>query len=349
MKRLVAWLACLVLAGCLEEPEVVAPDRPPGTGTTPAPRVLVVNSLSETLSSLDLATSEMTVRAALLGRWPSRLESAGNERILAVASGDNAVDVLDARSLAVVHSIDIGIGANPWHAFPYSNRHAIVSGWQAHEVRRIDWVLGRASAPLPTHAGPEGIVVSGTLAFVACTGYVGGDEGYETGRVDVIDLDAWTVVRSIDVGRNPQDLCMDASGRVHVLCTGTYGAGSKPEAGSVHIVDANSFAVEAVVPLGGSPGRFVCTDAGIVWVAGFEGGVRRYDAESGAILPELADATLAAAGFSAVDWDATTDTIWLTHFELDLLLAVDASSGAIDDQWIVGDGPGDVLVFRPEN
>jgi hypothetical protein len=86
-----------------------------------------------------------------------------------------------------------------------------------------------------------------------------------------------------------------------------------------------------------------------MWVAGFEGGVRRYDASTGAVLPELADPTLRGDGFSALAWDATTGTVWITYFDQDLLLAIDGTTGQITGTWTVGDGPSDVLVVRDED
>jgi hypothetical protein len=291
----------------------------------------------------------MTVQAAVLGSWPSRITRAGTETLLAVSSGDNAVQVVNARTLETVRSIDMGVGANPWQATPYSAQRAIVSNWLTSEVRRIDWELGLASSSLQTSLGPEGVTVRDGAAYVACTGYVGGSQGYGPGHVDVVDLDAWTIVASVEVGRNPQDLCVDEAGRVHVLCTGTYGTGPNPETGSVHILDPLSRTVVDVVPLGGAPGRLAPASGDVMWVAGFEGGVRRYDASTGAVLPELADPTLRGGGFSALDWDATTGTVWITHFDQDLLLAIDGTTGEITGTWLVGDGPSDVLVVRDED
>jgi hypothetical protein len=86
-----------------------------------------------------------------------------------------------------------------------------------------------------------------------------------------------------------------------------------------------------------------------MWVAGIDGGVRRHDAPTGAVPPELADPTLRGDGSSALSLAATTETVWITHFDQDLLLAIDGTTGEITGTWLVGDGPSDVLVVRDED
>ncbi len=141
---------------------------------------------------------------------------------------------------------------------------------------------------------------------------------------------------------------MDPDGRVHVLCTGTYGTGPEDEAGSVHVVDRASFAVVDTVDLGDAPGRFALDDDGVVWVAGFSGGVRRYVASSLEILPDPTDPALTSSGLSGVAVDAATGTVFVAHFDRDLLLAIDAASVGLREAWLAGDGPVDVLVLRPD-
>jgi DNA-binding beta-propeller fold protein YncE len=150
------------------------------------------------------------------------------------------------------------------------------------------------------------------------------------------------------VGHNPQDVLVDDAGRVHVLCTGTYGAPPDPE-GSVWVLDPATHGVVDSVDLRGSPGRFALDRSGTVWVAGFSGGLRRYDAATLQVLENPADPVLAADGLSAVDVDELGGIAYVTSFDADLLLAVDTASLAVRDVWIVGDGPVDVRVSRPAN
>jgi DNA-binding beta-propeller fold protein YncE len=311
----------------------------------------VVNTLSETLSALDLASGQLTVQAALLGTWANRIAALPSEggELLVAASGQNAVELLRPSDLAHRVTIDLGPGANPWFALPLSASRGLVSDWLSGDVRPLDLTNGRAGPRVPTTPGPEGMAVLGERAFVACTNYQGPEGTFGEGRVDVVDLRSWRVVDSFAVGRNPQDVLVDPLGRIHVLCTGTYGSGADPEEGSVYVLEPASGAILGVVPLGGSPGRFVRGEGSTIWVTGFRGGVRRYDAQSLAILPDPPDPTLAQGGFSALAWDAAEGTLYVTSFEADLLLAVDGASATVREAWVVGDGPVDVWVYRPEN
>jgi hypothetical protein len=115
----------------------------------------------------------------------------------------------------------------------------------------------------------------------------------------------------------------------------------------VHVFDPVTLAPAGSVALGGSPGRLVRGEEGVMWVAGFYGGLRRYDAATLAVLPDPADPSLRADGLSAVAWDPAGGAAWVTSFDRDLLVRVDGASLAVTGAWLVGDGPVDVLVVRP--
>jgi DNA-binding beta-propeller fold protein YncE len=345
MRRLA--LGLLVLAGCAENPGgIETPDDAGGTAPVP-PRVLVVNTLSETLSTLDLTSREVTVRAADLGAWANRIMiMPGGSGLLVVSSGENRVTAHNGRDFAVRFGIDVEPGSSPWLAVPLSLGQGLMTNWRSSDLRRLDLFAGRAGPPLPLSPGPEGFAVSGRRAWVACTGWQA-DGQFGEGRLDVVDLDVWSVIARIPVGKNPQDVLVDRAGRIHVLCTGTYDGGPIPESGSVHVVDPEALAVIAVLPLGYSPGRLAAGAGDTVWVAGFSGGLRRYDAASLTLLADPVDPALRADGLSAVAWDEASGTAFVTSFDLDLLVAVDGVTLAVIGTWIVGDGPVDVRVFRP--
>jgi DNA-binding beta-propeller fold protein YncE len=307
--------------------------------------VLVVNTLSETLSSLDPDTGEMTVQAAVAGTWVNRISRDG-PYLLVTSSGANRVDRLAAVDLSPAGEVDLGPGSNPWATVPIPDGRALTTSWLAGNVRITDPGAGTAGTALATTPGPEGMAVAGGLAWIACTNWQGTDFG--EGRVDVVDLAAWEIVASIPVARNPQDVLVDADGRIHVLCTGTYGGGAAPEPGRVQVLDAAARAVVAEVPLGGAPGRFVEAPDGTVWVSGFEGGIRRYRADTLEMLPDPADPVLAAPGFTGIAIDPATGTAYVASFDSDLLIAIDGTTVEISGAWTVGDGPVDVLAYRPE-
>lgn len=344
-----ALVALLFAGGCSDDPAGPPPDPVPPEDLPPSPpRVLVLNGLSETLSSLDPVTGTMTVQAAVLGAWPNRLTATPDGReLLVTASGDNEVEILAAHDLSRRGGVDAGRGSNPWQAVATSRADGLVTSWLSGDVRRLDLAAHTAGPPLATTRGPEGFVVHDGHAWIACTNYR--ENGtYGPGRLDVVDLAAWRVVASVAVGRNPQDVLVDGDGRVHVLCTGTYGNGPDDEAGSVHVVDPATYAVVGRVELGGSPGRFALDAADVVWVSGFAGGLRRYRSSDLAILPDPTDRALTSPGLTGITADPASSTIWLASFDADLLLEVDPAGVRVRNAWIVGDGPVDVLVLRPD-
>jgi DNA-binding beta-propeller fold protein YncE len=337
-------------AGC-EEEEPADPNLPllpTGSAASIPSRVLVVNTLSETLSSLDPDRRTMTVQAAVVGTWTNRARVTPDARTILIAnSGDNGIEVLNARDLSRRGEIDLGPGSSPWIAVPVSDHEAVVSNWLSNDVRLLRFGLGSAGPPIATAPGPEGVALRGRIAYVACTNFAGSEGSYGAGVLEVVDLEAGTRIRSIEVGTNPQDVIVTSDDRLHVLCTGDYGVGGS-ERGRVHVLDPETGETEEVLDVGGSPGRLAEDGQGIVWVAGFDGGVRRYRSVSLEVLPDPPDPTLRAPGFSGVAIDAVTGTVYVTNFDTDRLLAVDPEEAITESEWLVGDGPVDVLVVRPD-
>lgn len=346
--RLTLVLGLGLILGCAEDPPV-APVAPPAVdGRSVSPAVLVVNTLSETLSRLDLDDGTMRVQAAVAGTWANRIDVAyGGHLLLVTNSGSNEIALLDGTSLEPIGTIDVGQGRNPWLARELEGGRALVSNWLSSEVCILDLRRRRAGATVTTTPGPEGFAVIGDMAFVACTNYQGAEGSYGEGHLDVVDLSVPRVVASVVIGKNPQDVLVAPDGLVHVVCTGDYAASGGTE-GRVDVVDPVALVVVASVLVGGSPGCAALGPDGAMWVAGFSGGIRRYDPATREILHDPLDPSLDRVGLSAIAADGPGGRMYVTSFEEDLLLAVDAATRQVVEAWIVGDGPVDALVVRPQ-
>ena len=345
MKRFAWFLLAAATFGCVDDHEVapVAPPPPTGSGSV-APAVFVLNTLSETISRLDLDTGTMLVQAAVAGTWTNRIAPAvSGQRLLVTNSGSNTVSIFEESNLTPAGTIDVGEGKNPWLAREIEDGRALVSNWLASEVRILDLQHRSVGPAAITTPGPEGFAVIGDTAFVACTNFQGTEGVYGEGHLDVVDLREPRVVASIVVSTNPQDVVVGPDGLVHVVCTGDYATGST---GRVDVVDPVSLAVVESIPVGGSPGCIVEGPDGAMWVAGYSGGICRYDPVTRQILSDPIDSTAQRTGLSAIDADDTTGRLYVAAFEDDLLLAVDATTRLVVDAWLVGDGPVDVLVVR---
>jgi DNA-binding beta-propeller fold protein YncE len=338
----IALFLSIVFSGCLSDSHSPPKPPPPDDALPPLPQVLVVNSRSESISKLDLETGVMTVNATVTGAVPNRMaRDAGRREILVAVSGENEIQFFAEQNLSLAGAVDVGAGSNPWEAAIWKETKAIATNWLSGKIVEIDLAGRNAGRQMQTSvSGPEGILIIGDLAYVACTHYQS-SQTFLDGQLDVIDLASWKRIASIPVALNPQDVKEGPDGRLHVLCTGNYGT----ESGKVTVVDPVGFATQTI-ELGGSPGRVAMGGGGIAWIAGDQGGVRRYDARSLEVFPPLEDPALSAPGFSAVAWDSAGGTVYAASFEADLLIAIDESSLAIRDAWIVGDGPVDVLVLR---
>jgi len=345
LKRALVLLLAAASFGCVRESptEPVAPPPPVGTGHA-TPAVYVLNTLSETISRLDLTTGTMNVQAALAGTWANRISVADDGALLLVTnSGSNSIAVIAPGNLGTQQSISLGPNKNPWLACGLPDGRALVSNWIASEVQLVDVRHRTAGAVAHTSPGPEGFAVRGDTAFVACTNYQGQQGSYGQGHLDVVDLRGPSVVASVAVSTNPQDVVLDSTGFVHVVCTGDYaGAG-----GHVDVVDPRTLSVVASIPIAGAPGAAVQGADGAMWVAGFSGGVTRYDPATRQVLADPLDVALQIPGLSAIASDPSAHRIYVADFDDDLLLQVDADTRAVTNAWLVGDGPIDILVFLP--
>ncbi len=345
--RLLA-VSAVLLAACSEEP--AGPDpvtELPDEDVSGVPaRILVVNSNSETLSSLDPSTGVMTVQARTLGTWTNRITAVPpGRRLLVTNSGDNAIEIVDAEDLASLGTVEVGPGHNPWTAVAVDGGRAVITNWLSGTIRVGNLLDGSAAEPVETTPGPEGVLVQGETAWIACTNFRSDGEWGE-GRVDVVDLETGTVTASIPVGANPRDIAEAPDGRLHVLCTGTYGGAGDP-GGTVHVLEPTARAAADTLLLGGSPTRLDVDDSGTMWAVGPAGGLRRWNSSTLEPLPDPADDVLGGPGLSALDADPARSAVWITHFDEDLLLEVDAGTLEIRDAWLVGDGPVDVLAHDP--
>lgn len=244
-------------------------------GCSDAQRVVVVNGLSSAMSVVDLGLPPSVTDhfgGNTLGPNANRVVVRGSEAFVVnsgtFGSAENAsVQVIDLTTGALVRTIPLPDGDNPWTMAFVNDFKAYVTNWLSDSVTVINPQLSGPSAvvgriELPPISAPEGIVVYEGRAYTANTGLDLGTFLYGPGTVSVIDTITDTLVdadgdpsNGLDTpvflsGVNPQDLEVDGQGKLWVVCTGDWWS----VFGSVDIVDLDSLSTEATIPVGGSPG-----------------------------------------------------------------------------------------------
>ncbi len=194
-----------------------------------------------------VASSTLVEHAVVpVGRGPIQLcSAAGGELIVALASGDTTLTVLDGRTAGVRSRVEVGPA--PWNAVAQGSRVYVAMHTDApaeclDAVQVVDCEEGRivATIPLPVESRPK-IVVP---AFERERLYA---LNSGNGTVAEVDTQSNTVLRTIDVGRNPQ-YGQRGQGTLYVANGGSH---------DVVAVDEETFSVLHRVPVGRGPERCV--------------------------------------------------------------------------------------------
>jgi len=277
------------------------------------PRTLyVLNGSAETVSKMVIETGEVQQT----GQIPNRIY-AHQEKIYVLDSGTSDIKVINPMTDEVIRTIVLKPGANPYEMVFVGHDKAYVSNWVANSVSVVDIQSGETVGEIEVGKGPEGLLLVNNQAMVANTGYSGWGLPYEQGSVSVIDILADSVMHTIPVPTNPQDLALAPDGRVHVLCTGNYDDVS----GKIAVIDLytgpfwDTPAVIDTIEIGGSPGDLAITPNGkaycIAWGDGEHGFLTSYDAFSGQIYHDARDPILVGPNAGQVLYDGRENCLWL--------------------------------------
>lgn len=329
-------------SGCSTDPQSVE------TGLFPAGERMayVVNGLSETLSGIDLANGNVYNDVLELGKWPNDISGeAGGGILYVVNSGDNQVMEIDRETGRVTRRIDVGVGQNPWECESDGTR-LWVTNFLTGEVAVIDLGAWIVSERIEVGTTLEAVASDEDGVYVTDTAYRYGSFG--RGKVIKLNRSTGTEVGATYVGTNPQDLLLDQTGRLHVLCTGSYTQNGEAEEGEVHIIDQVSMVPLDTVSLGGNPSSMCEAAEGIIYVAGYWGGVMAYEAASLEIINDSVSPLLGGDGYTDIESDPSSGTLYICEFDADRVIVLDRSTGTVMRRIGVGDGPVRILISEEE-
>ena len=189
-------------------------------GFSQIPRsVYTVNSLGQNLSKINIENGNVVPDALPLGLFANYIRI-NNEKAYVVNSGANNIQIIDLAGPTTITTIDLGAGSNPW-AFDFINDSLIaVSLLFVNQVAIVNLISKQVSQNITVGTGPEGVKYHDGKIYVTNTGFNG--SGYDPGIVSVIDANTYTVINTLNVGTNPQDLDIDSQGQLIVACSGDY-------------------------------------------------------------------------------------------------------------------------------
>ncbi|MBN1155279.1 T9SS type A sorting domain-containing protein, partial [candidate division KSB1 bacterium] len=204
----------------------------------------------------------------------------------------------------------------------------------------------------------QGILIDENMAFVANSGYSGWGIPYAQATISVIDTRSDSVIHTINVPMNAQDVAIDPLGRIHTLCTGDYYSSF----GCVAVIDMhsgpnrNTPAVVDTIIIGGSPSDIAITENGkaycIDWGNETHGYLYSYDALNHTAMHTALNPILVGPNVSRLAYDAVENVLWIPTMNIyggdGSLQKFDAVSDSI--VWksaVIGSGSYDLAILEP--
>jgi hypothetical protein len=303
------------------------------------PTAYVVNTNGETLSKINLRTGSVDNNFLTIGTgvysFPNQIV-VRDTLAFVIASGTDEMQIVNLNTEQTEYFINTGASSNPYWIDFADEQYLYITLMMKNSVAKVDWLSGTAESEVVVGKSPEGIIIVGDKAYIACTGFDFDTWQYDPGEVSVYDIPADTMIRTIAVGLNPQYLDLDDSGRIHVVCTGDYAT----VFGCIYLIDIRKEVIVDSIKLGGTPGQISIGPDNVAYVAAAgwsqDGYVYSYNAASGEVYHdannplEVDQNCLTVAAFQ----DSTVFTGSFT----DYVNVVD-SSGANLHRYAVGDGP----------
>lgn len=305
------WFA-IVFAGC-------DGDNPMGPQGTDVQRAFVLNSISNTISVIEL--DSLTVRNDVIDLGPNStavgFSFQGNRAIVPNGRANN-VAVIDLENLTVAGVIDLPEGSGATGSAFLNDNIAFVCNLGLNSVSRIDLQSMTLTDTIGVGTAPSGVAIANGKVFVVNTNVdLTTFEKLGNGTVSVIDPNTLQVTNTIDAGAtNSQFIAVDLEGNLIVVNSGDFGAGN----GTISVIDPESETVTAgPVTIGDFPGAFNINSEGMAYIASFSAGLYAFNTRTNEVVrggdnPLAAtDASGNPLGSAGVDFDAE-DNIYSVHF-----------------------------------
>lgn len=313
MRLLLIIFSILSLAffiGCSE-----SSSNPADNNGETARTLYLINGSAETLSKMVISDGTITQNIVNTGLIPNRILT-HNGLIYVVNSGTDNIMVIDPQNEGVI-SKTIGLvqGNNPWQMAFVSSDKAYVTNFKDNSVSVINVTTESVLKDITVGTGPEGILVVGDKAYITNTGYAGWGAPWEQASVSVIDITADSVIHTLDVPVNAQDMALAPDGKLHVVCTGNY----IDVFGKIAVIDINAASpvVTDTIDIGSTPGDIEITSSGkgycVAWGDGTNGFLYSYNTSSNTIYHGGDNPILIGPNVSQLLYDSEEDVLWIPY------------------------------------
>jgi hypothetical protein len=184
---------------------------------------------------------------------------------------------------------------------------------------------------------PQGMAVYNDFLYVANTGFDISTYEYDPGTVSVIELDDFTVYKTIETSLNPCEFAV-VGNKLHLVCTGNY----VDVPGNIEIIDPVEKEVEYTLELGGCPQAIASNGnkafIGNAWPAG----IYIYDTQNLEVLSTPAENDILGGNSLAAQNGILASVDAKDYVENSEIYFYDVDSLELLQQYEVGVGASDV-------
>lgn len=240
--------------------------------------LFVVNSISQTLSKIDLVTNEVNNTFAMLGQTAGNAANKvafHNGFAYVVITYENAIQKIDLEYGQIRSYIFLEDSATP-NDIIIANGFAYVTGNVTEKVYKINLETDEVIGNIVVGKSPQGMEVLGNFLYVANTGFDMSDYTYDQGTISKIDLNDFSLQNTINTNLNP--CCIEVvNENLHIVCTGDYSS----VFGKIDVLNPMNNEIENTIELGGSPGSIANHNDNTVFVGNsWPAGIYAYDANT---------------------------------------------------------------------
>ncbi len=321
----------VLLTGCWLQPY-----QPP-QGMESNEAIYVMNGSAATISIIDIEEDTVYNDVAQTGMYPNQLYLYDG-KLYSVNSGSNSLSIFNISDFTEEAPIALGIGKNPMEMIVVDDDVAYISCYISNQVLKVDLLGKSVIDSMDAGQSATALAESDNKLYVTNAG-VNPDYSYTQGTVSVFNLSDGSLEATINVATNPQDVAVDAQGKIHVLCTGNYW----DEFAQVKIIDPVSDTVIDSISLGAGNMAgvlYINQVNNIAYCGSWGTGAVTYSTDTYDILE--APFTVKGANGIAVDIDAN---IWISNWGNNTVYKLNNNATVIDS-FTVGVGPQNLVYYN---